>query len=555
MWEKMFRKGKSLEYRKKYRCPKCGQYTLLLIHDMTCECKEGCDVENIDGKMIENIMQGNDFNGYFTSEEIKENFWTDFEEIEKLYNQVKVEQKPHLIKEKENKKIIELFYKTDNLDKMLDDVVVNYYNYYRINELEQYKPYNYLITLIEDMHYYMNLTCKDMYLLDLSISGTLLYKEYMYSGRFFGNNAIDHLFQANERMYVILGLLCGYAFYNDLSKNRTYNIHKFLKKENLYKKIFKKDIDELCSNSFYSSLKEIRDNNEHDMSYEIKEVIASKINDLDGDKADEEFYLPLIKNIIFCLNKMFDILKQIIEKIDDIALYGMSSFPMYEKFAKEDIRIKFRQYDMKFYEKLERYNSNIVENIIGFGGDLFIADTYFRLDEVLHCIRDIYNYYNQCDEISKVYFGDFIGIDYIIYSSITRLYSCYDKIAKYIKRIYKEYEKIKYFEDCGKITSSNIIQRKINSIIKNEYYCYLQEVRNMIYHNLRAGIIFGENANRYYINLLTQIILENELLLFEFLEDIKPIKKGKIERNAPCPCGSGKKYKKCHGRYLSFRRM
>ena len=22
----------------------------------------------------------------------------------------------------------------------------------------------------------------------------------------------------------------------------------------------------------------------------------------------------------------------------------------------------------------------------------------------------------------------------------------------------------------------------------------------------------------------------------------------KIERNAPCPCGSGKKYKKCHGR-------
>ena len=22
----------------------------------------------------------------------------------------------------------------------------------------------------------------------------------------------------------------------------------------------------------------------------------------------------------------------------------------------------------------------------------------------------------------------------------------------------------------------------------------------------------------------------------------------KVERNAPCPCGSGKKYKKCHGR-------
>ncbi|MCB1488620.1 MAG: SEC-C domain-containing protein, partial [Bauldia sp.] len=24
---------------------------------------------------------------------------------------------------------------------------------------------------------------------------------------------------------------------------------------------------------------------------------------------------------------------------------------------------------------------------------------------------------------------------------------------------------------------------------------------------------------------------------------------GKVQRNAPCPCGSGKKYKHCHGRF------
>jgi preprotein translocase subunit SecA len=24
---------------------------------------------------------------------------------------------------------------------------------------------------------------------------------------------------------------------------------------------------------------------------------------------------------------------------------------------------------------------------------------------------------------------------------------------------------------------------------------------------------------------------------------------GKVQRNAPCPCGSGKKYKHCHGAY------
>jgi preprotein translocase subunit SecA len=28
-----------------------------------------------------------------------------------------------------------------------------------------------------------------------------------------------------------------------------------------------------------------------------------------------------------------------------------------------------------------------------------------------------------------------------------------------------------------------------------------------------------------------------------------PASWGKVQRNAPCPCGSGKKYKHCHGRY------
>jgi preprotein translocase subunit SecA len=27
----------------------------------------------------------------------------------------------------------------------------------------------------------------------------------------------------------------------------------------------------------------------------------------------------------------------------------------------------------------------------------------------------------------------------------------------------------------------------------------------------------------------------------------KPVRAAKVGRNDPCPCGSGKKYKKCHG--------
>ena len=35
--------------------------------------------------------------------------------------------------------------------------------------------------------------------------------------------------------------------------------------------------------------------------------------------------------------------------------------------------------------------------------------------------------------------------------------------------------------------------------------------------------------------------------LEKLLNPIKPVQSAKIGRNAPCPCGSGKKFKKCCG--------
>jgi len=34
----------------------------------------------------------------------------------------------------------------------------------------------------------------------------------------------------------------------------------------------------------------------------------------------------------------------------------------------------------------------------------------------------------------------------------------------------------------------------------------------------------------------------------EKIRRVAPRREPKVGRNAPCPCGSGKKYKKCHGR-------
>jgi len=40
--------------------------------------------------------------------------------------------------------------------------------------------------------------------------------------------------------------------------------------------------------------------------------------------------------------------------------------------------------------------------------------------------------------------------------------------------------------------------------------------------------------------------------LEKMLNPVKPAASNKINRNAPCPCGSGKKYKKCCGVAGSF---
>ena len=58
-----------------------------------------------------------------------------------------------------------------------------------------------------------------------------------------------------------------------------------------------------------------------------------------------------------------------------------------------------------------------------------------------------------------------------------------------------------------------------------------------------------ETADWYFNELLDDKGRKDELrrMGYEFQD---PIHASKIGRNAPCPCGSGKKYKKCHGRNI-----
>lgn len=69
-----------------------------------------------------------------------------------------------------------------------------------------------------------------------------------------------------------------------------------------------------------------------------------------------------------------------------------------------------------------------------------------------------------------------------------------------------------------------------------------KEIENEAIHLFQAITIISE-----YLYRLREIeMIKNGHIPLPANQDILPCKK--VGRNEPCPCGSGLKYKKCHGR-------
>jgi len=62
-----------------------------------------------------------------------------------------------------------------------------------------------------------------------------------------------------------------------------------------------------------------------------------------------------------------------------------------------------------------------------------------------------------------------------------------------------------------------------------------------------------DGVHEYVLEGMESIVFQHELdhlngvLMFDRVAKLEPAKSDKVGRNEPCPCGSGKKYKKCHG--------
>lgn len=127
------------------------------------------------------------------------------------------------------------------------------------------------------------------------------------------------MFQTYERVFVLLGILYGYNFSDNLEMNKTYKIEKFIKKNEDYKKSgINEIISKIKSNAMYSELKDFRQYNDHDLSLLNKNIIdeIEKDNEKfefynrEGNLVDKDILSNKIDNILFCSNMFYALYSQ-----------------------------------------------------------------------------------------------------------------------------------------------------------------------------------------------------------------------------------------------------
>lgn len=183
MWRKKMRLHQSLIYRKKFRCPICKGYCLHIIHDFACECENECDVDNYDKLEIECIISKNNFEGYYTLQDIDDLFYAiDNNLVNKMFEKITDDPLLKGMSNKQKSEIESLLTKTIDIDSQLDDVTVKYMNRYNVKEGDELTSFSYVINLVEDIHHFLNLAWNDVCLF---YYGSNLVEEKFYSERFF----------------------------------------------------------------------------------------------------------------------------------------------------------------------------------------------------------------------------------------------------------------------------------------------------------------------------------------------------------------------------------
>lgn len=533
MWRKKMRLHQSLTYRKKYKCPVCNEYGLHIIHDSACECENECDVDYYDKIKIESIISKNNFEGYYTLQDIDDLFCEiNNDLVNRMFRKTTDDPLLKGMSDKQKNEIENLLAKTIEIDSQLDDITVKQMNTYKIKEGDGLSSFAYVINLVEDIHHFLNLAWNDICLF---YYGSNLVEEKFYTERFFFDNCVDHISLAIERIYVFLGIYYDFNFSSNLSDNRTININQYIKKNSAYKGSKMKNLIDYAAGS--SIIKDIRGCNIHDLSFINNKIVKdiekdpNKVDYYNADSTDvNKLELkPKLPKILKTIEQYYDVIFEIIRMMDNNS-FSQKSIPMLKIFWNDILNSKpiESQCSLDLCKNLNVRLSDAFVQLPLLATNNYNVDVFFRINDIIHCITDIYNieakhFINRYHlNVQNNPFIVQVDNKYLLYSSVIRLYSCYDKLSKYLKEFDKRYENVQYFSDFNTFLflKNNIYDEKIKTIIDNEFYQKLEKLRNDIYHSLSPGCMGGKEAIDHFNNIIGQVVFKNTKIVLDFLEFI-----------------------------------
>ncbi|MBU5299584.1 SEC-C domain-containing protein [Clostridium sporogenes] len=174
------------------------------------------------------------------------------------------------------------------------------------------------------------------------------------------------------------------------------------------------------------------------------------------------------------------------------------------------------------------------------------------------------SYYGIKKQDNTYYVEDVINLSYVLQGHKAIQYLDYKELSiNYIRKFNKEEFYIKPLEKLKKYMEENlnIKEEKLNELMYSTS-CLMKNAFSVdyIFEDIKGRIYLkNEEIERYIKDIITEInnniekwclrghsITEIKLKEDKIYEKVEKVNhKGKIGRNDPCPCGSGKKYKKC----------
>lgn len=200
---------------------------------------------------------------------------------------------------------------------------------------------------------------------------------------------------------------------------------------------------------------------------------------------------------------------------------------------------------------LEAYGVISIENLTKKLNMYGVEKNEFYIETILLEGMDLYDYYID---------GEFIVNDYIDYEEIEEILHCCSDDYEFIDK-----EEIRAMSKEGWIANTNYGKRFIKEF--KEFFCIEDEVLIDVMESMWLNIQY-DDFDHVMSKMLEDIKGQERIILrtitSDFLNSVrlwnlrgrsmsKEVKKEivhsvKVGRNDPCPCGSGKKYKKCCGK-------